>query len=103
MSGLSSLPSPAGDLDKAMECYNASLNIRRHKLGKASVEVAQTLHNMGSVYALKCEYEKALQHWRSSLEKYREVGLSDDHHMVACTVGNIQMAENILEEKEKSN
>jgi hypothetical protein len=31
---------------------------------------------------------------RTSLSKYREAGLPDDHMLVACTLGNIEMAEN---------
>jgi tetratricopeptide (TPR) repeat protein len=86
-----------GDLQRAMDCYEASLNIRMRKIGTSSIEVAQTEHNIGSLYAMQQDYSKALLHWKSALEKYR-VTLRDDHHMVACTIGNIQMAENVLAE-----
>lgn len=33
---------------------------------------------------------------RKSLSKYRDAGLPDNHHVVACTLGNIEMAENVL-------
>ena len=51
---------------------------------------------MGGVYALKQEYDDALEHWQQSLEKYREVGLMDDHHMVKCTLRNIDMAKQFI-------
>ena len=86
-----------GDLQRAMDCYEASLTIRKRKLGSSSIEVAQTEHNIGSLYAMKPDYQNALVYWRSALEKYR-ITLPDDHHMVACAIGNIQMAENVIAE-----
>ena len=94
--GMGSTLADIGELDKAINFYNASLIIRKRRLGSSSMEVAQTFHNMGSVYALKQDYSKALEQWNSSLEKYLELGLPDDHHLVSCTLSNIQMAEKFL-------
>ncbi len=87
------------DAGKAMECYEAALKIRKRRKGPHDIDVAKTLHNIGSLYALKQDYKKALSRWREALDIYRQT-LDDDHHMVACTLGNIKMAENMLEEDE---
>jgi tetratricopeptide (TPR) repeat protein len=84
-----------GDTSKALECYESALEIRKRK-GK-EFEVAQSLHNIGSLWAMRQDYKKALKHWQNALQIYRRT-LNDDHHMVACTLGNIKMAENMLEE-----
>jgi len=83
---------------KAMECYNRALEITSFDGSNPKLE-AQALHQIGCIHASKCSYRDALQSWRTSLSKYREAGLADDHYMVACTLGNIQMAENILTEE----
>ena len=88
-----------GNLDKAMECYQQSLNIRKKKLGSSCIEVAQTLHNMGSIYAQKQDYGEALSRWRSSLGNYREAGLVDDHPMVKTTLANIEIASTYLQKQ----
>ena len=80
---------------KAMECYNASLDISSIHGSNPKLE-AQTLHQIGCVHAANCNYKEALQNWRLSLDKYRDSGMKDDHYMVACTLGNIEMAENVL-------
>lgn len=80
---------------KAMECYNRALEISSFDGSNSKLE-AQALHQIGCVHASKCSYRDALQSWRTSLSKYREAGLADDHYMVACTLGNIEMAENVL-------
>jgi len=80
---------------KAMECYNRALEISAFDGSNPKLE-AQALHQIGCVHALTCSYRDALQSWRTSLSKYREAGLADDHYMVACTLGNIEMAENVL-------
>lgn len=85
----------AHDNVKAMECYNASLEISSPDGSNPKLE-AQTLHQIGCVHAADCNYREALQNWRLSLDKYREGGMRDDHYMVACTLGNIEMAENVL-------
>jgi len=89
------------DLGKAMECYEAALEIRKRRKGPHDVDVAKTLHNIGSLFALKQDYERALHRWQEALHIYRET-LDDDHHMIACTLGNIKMAENMLEENDSS-
>jgi len=83
------------DNDKAMECYHSSLEISC-QIGSNPKLEAQALHQIGCVYAALFNYRDALQNWRTSLSKYREAGLDDDHYMVACTLGNIEMAENVL-------
>lgn len=85
------------DLEKAMECYEVALKIRSDHFGESSVEVAQTLHNMGTVFGKQQNFESALSHWRKALVAYREAGLSDEDHLVAVTIGNINMAEAYLE------
>jgi len=85
------------ELEKAMECYELSLNIRSEQLGESSVKVAQTLHNMGTVLGKQQSFESALSHWRRALVAYREAGLSDEDHLVAVTIGNINMAEAYLD------
>lgn len=85
-----------GDSSKALECYESALEIRKRK-GK-EFEVAQTLHNIGSLWAMRQDYKRALKHWQSALQIYRRT-LKDDHHMIACTLGNIKMAENMLQEE----
>ena len=83
------------ETSKAMECYNRALEISSFDGSNPKLE-AQVLHQIGCVLASKCSYRDALQSWRTSLSKYREAGLADDHYMVACTIGNIEMAENVL-------
>ncbi|KAL7554811.1 hypothetical protein ACHAWF_018356 [Thalassiosira exigua] len=83
------------DQGKAAECYNTSLDISS-RLGTNPKLEAQTLHQIGCLHAANCNYREALQNWRTCLSKYREGGLRDDHYMVACTQGNIEMAENVL-------
>ncbi|KAL7533737.1 hypothetical protein ACHAXR_005416 [Thalassiosira sp. AJA248-18] len=83
------------DNEKATECYHASLDISARDGSSPKLE-AQTLHQIGCVHAANCDYKEALQNWRTCLSKYRESGLRDDHYMVACTLGNIEMAENVL-------
>ena len=60
--------------------------------------MAQTLHNIGSVLGKQQQFESALEHWRRALVAYREAGLSDEHHLVAVTIGNINMAEAYLDD-----
>lgn len=85
-----------GDSLKALECYESALEIRKQK-GK-EFEVAQTLYNIGSLWAMQQDYKKALKHWQRALQIYKRT-LDSDHHMIACTLGNIKMAENMLEEE----
>lgn len=84
-----------GDTSNAMGCYNASLEISS-SLGSHPKLEAQTLHQIGCLLAESCNYNEALNNWRTCLSKYREGGLEDDHYMVACTLGNIEMAMNAL-------
>jgi tetratricopeptide (TPR) repeat protein len=58
--GMGVIFSESNELDKAMECYRVSLDIRRQHLGDASVEVAQTLHNLGTVFGKQQDFESAL-------------------------------------------
>lgn len=80
---------------KAMDCYSRTLKICEFDGSNPKLE-AQALHQIGCVHASTCSYRDALQSWRTSLSKYREAGLADEHYMVACTLGNIEMAENVL-------
>jgi len=96
--GMGVIYAECNELEKAMECYAVCLNIRQEQLGSC-VEVAQTLHNMGTVYAKHEDYESALTHWRRALVSYREAGHSDEDHLVAVTIGNINMAESFLDEQ----
>ncbi len=83
------------DNENAAECYKTSLDISSRSNSHPKLE-AQTLHQIGCLEAAKCNYREALHNWRTCLSKYRESGLRDDHYMVACTLGNIEMAENVL-------
>ena len=83
------------DNENATECYKTSLEISSRTGSHPKLE-AQTLHQIGCLEAAKCNYREALHNWRTCLSKYRESGLRDDHYMVACTLGNIEMAENVL-------
>ncbi len=84
-----------GDKGSASKCYDASLDISS-SLGSHPKLEAQTLHQIGCLHAEDCNYKEALRNWRTCLSKYREGGLRDDHYMVACTLGNIEMAESAL-------
>ncbi|KAI2494374.1 hypothetical protein MHU86_20146 [Fragilaria crotonensis] len=94
--------SETNELDKAMECYRVSHQIRAQHLGEASVEVAQTLHNMGTVLGKQQDFESALEHWRRAVVSYREAGFSDEDHLVAVTIGNINMAEAFLDDTQRN-
>ena len=83
------------DKENAAECYKTSLDISSRSNSHPKLE-AQTLHQIGCLEAAKWNYREALHNWRTCLSKYRESGLRDDHYMVACTLGNIEMAENVL-------
>ena len=87
------------DNENAAECYKTSLEISSRAESHPKLE-AQTLHQIGCLEATKCNYREALHNWRTCLSKYRESGLRDDHYMVACTLGNIEMAENVLRTSE---
>ena len=93
--GMGIIFAATNDNEKAAECYNASLEISARDGSNPKLE-AQTLHQIGCLHAANCNYRDALQNWRTCLSKYRESGLRDDHYMVACTLGNIEMVENIL-------
>ena len=84
-----------GKHSDAVKCYETALTIRKRKLGCNSIQVAQILHNLGSVHAMRKEYERALYRWRGALSIYRLLGFPDDNNMVKCTLGNIQMAEGL--------
>jgi tetratricopeptide (TPR) repeat protein len=101
--GMGVIFAEVGDMDKAMDCYKVSLKIRKENLGDASVEVAQTFHNMGTVLGRQQDYPSALKHWRKALNSYREAGLSDENHLVAITIGNINMAEAYLHDVNEDN
>lgn len=83
------------DNENAAACYKTSYEISSRVESHPKLE-AQTLHQIGCLEAAKGNYREALHNWRTSLSKYRESGLRDDHYMVACTLGNIEMAENVL-------
>jgi tetratricopeptide (TPR) repeat protein len=85
----------SNDNEKASECYSASLAISARNGSNPKLE-AQTLHQIGVVNASRCLYREALQSWRTSLSKYREAGLADDHYLVTCTLGNLEVAENVI-------
>jgi tetratricopeptide (TPR) repeat protein len=96
--GMGVIFAASNDLEKALECYTVSLKIRSAHFGEASVEAAQTLHNMGTVLAEQQDFSSALEHWRRALVAYREAGLSDEDHLVAITIGNVNMAEAYLDD-----
>ena len=93
--GMGIIFAAVGNNEKAEECYNASWEISSRAGTHPKLE-AQTLHQIGCLHAARCDYREALKNWRTCLSKYREGGLRDDHYMVACTLGNIEMAQNVL-------
>jgi hypothetical protein len=51
----------------------------------------------GSTISLHlCADSSFLLRRRTSLSKYREAGLADDHYLVTCTLGNLEVAENVI-------
>lgn len=47
--------------------YESSLKITTEIKGKNSIDVALTLHNIGSIYQNQGNYPKALEYYESSL------------------------------------
>jgi tetratricopeptide (TPR) repeat protein len=60
-----------GELDRALEYFKKALEMH-HEVGYKREE-AQDLRNIGKVYKLKCEPEKALKFLEKSLEIYRTI------------------------------
>eukprot|EP00979_Chaetoceros_neogracilis_P007995 scaffold1744_cov237-Chaetoceros_neogracile.AAC.7 len=84
-----------GNLDEAMNSYEKSLKIRTKYLGENSVETAQVLNNIGSVFARNKEYQRALEPWQDAIEIYRSLGVNEEDPKVACTRGNIEISRNL--------
>ncbi len=57
-----------GEYEEALQKYNQCLEIQIKMLGPGSVEVADTLLNIGSVHYKRGEYEEALQKYNRCLE-----------------------------------
>jgi len=84
-----------GRLDKAIDSYEISMEIRRQKLGENNVEIAQVLNNIGSVFARNKEYQRALDPWQDAINIYRSLGVNEEDPKVACTRGNIDISMNL--------
>ena len=80
----------------AMECYKHSLKIRVLVLGPHHIDVAQTLNNIGSVYARMNDFSDAKDYWSRALDIYRSNGLTNDDEKVKCTVANMELANKLV-------
>lgn len=80
----------------AMECYKHSLKIRVFVLGPHHIDVAQTLNNIGSVYARMNNFSDAKDYWSRALDIYRSNGLTNDDEKVKCTVANMELANKLV-------
>lgn len=84
-----------GRLNKAIDSYESSMKIRRKVLGENSIEYAQILNNIGSVFARNKEYQRALAPWQDAINIYISMGLNETDPKVACTKGNIEISTNL--------
>lgn len=84
-----------GRLNKAIDSYESSMKIRRKVLGENSIEYAQILNNIGSVFARNKEYQRALAPWQDAINIYISMGLNEFDPKVACTKGNIEISTNL--------
>ena len=57
------------DLDKVMDTYEESYEIRLEKLGKVHIDVATTRNNMGVVYMKKGEHDAAMECFSTALAR----------------------------------
>jgi tetratricopeptide (TPR) repeat protein len=73
-----------GKLDKAIDCYKKSLEIKR-QLGDDN-GVGVTLCNLGAIYEIQGKLDDAIDCDKKSLEILRQLG---DDHMVAQTLHNL--------------
>lgn len=73
-----------GDYDKAIDCYNKSLKIRK-KIGDKN-GVAKSLNNIGLVNRVRSKYFDAINYYNQSLKIKKEVG---DKKGIASTLNNI--------------
>jgi tetratricopeptide (TPR) repeat protein len=82
--------------EEAMECYKKCLKIRVLTLGPHHIDVAQTLNNIGSVYARLNKFSDAKDYWTRALEIYRLNKLSDYDEKVKCTLSNMELANKLV-------
>lgn len=82
--------------EEAMECYKKSLKIRVVALGPHHIDVAQTLNNVGSVYARLNKFSDAKDYWSRALDIYRSNGLNDGDEKVKCTMSNMELADKLV-------
>ena len=63
--------SETGDLEKAEECYQLALKIRKEQLGANLVDVAASYDNLGNVYSDTGDLGKAkeYQEWALNIKK----------------------------------
>jgi tetratricopeptide (TPR) repeat protein len=82
--------------EEAMECYKKCLKIRVLAFGPNHIDVAQTLNNIGSVYARLNKFSDAKDYWTRALEIYRLNKLHDDDEKVKCTLSNMELANKLV-------
>ena len=71
-----------GDLEKARDCYERALEIRKEKLGPNHVDVVSCYINLGNVYYNKGDSEKSRDYYEQVLE-IRKEKLGPNHVDVA--------------------
>ena len=77
-----------GDYDRSMDLEGQALDVRREILGDGSVEVAESLDNLGSLAYYRGRYQEAERLLERSLE-IRERSLGPDHPDVATALHNL--------------
>jgi tetratricopeptide (TPR) repeat protein len=76
-----------GQYDKALEYYQASLEIERSLGNKEGI--ASSLNNIGSIYKSWGQYDKALEYQQASLEIERSLGDEDGIDSSLSNIGRI--------------
>lgn len=84
LNNLGYIESDLGDLNKAVEHYKASLNIREEIGDKSGV--AACLNNIGNSYEFRGDYETALDYYHKSIKIKEEVGNKEG---IASSLNNI--------------
>ena len=80
-----------GKFKASMQNTKKALEIGIKKFGRNYIEVAQSYHNMGSIYLYKFDYDKALEYFKKSLTtRLKLLGnknylVADDYH----SIGNV--------------
>ncbi len=79
-----------GKYDAALACLDTAEAAARKELGEESIERADILHTMGTVYWNKTDYDRSLEHYDAAL-KIRMKKLGEKTGETASTISNIGM------------